>query len=482
MSAKGHTQARIPAHDGSQDPAAGPMGVASTPMELPEDLSWLAAEGLAKDLEQSLARVLPVAMRGRVSKAVGMLVHATGIQAHVGELCRLVTPGEPPLLAEVVGFVQNTAILTPLGSITGVSALTEVVPTGRGLDGPVGPGLLGRVLDALGEPLDGKGPVDAVARWPVLREPVPALERRPIAEPLATGIRAVDGLLTMGQGQRVGVFSPPGVGKSTLLGMLARNSQAQVNVIALVGERGREVNEFIAHNLGPQGLAKSVVVVSTSDRPPMERIKSAYLATTIAEYFRDQGARVLLLVDSLTRMARAQREIGLASGEPPTRRSYPPSIFSLLPQLLERAGQGRQGSISAVYAVLTEGDDDNDPIAEEVRSIVDGHIVLSRKLASANHYPAIDVLDSLSRVMPQVTDAAHREAATSFRSLLARYRELELLIQIGEYRRGADPVADRAVALHAAMRDFLNQPPSERAGLDTTLASLRQLMRAERST
>ncbi len=434
-----------------------------------------AAQGIADDLEQAFGRVVPLAMRGRVSKAVGMVIEATGIQAHVGELCELVTPGEPPLLAEVVGFHHHTAILTPLGSTTGLSALTEVVPTGRGHDCPVGPALLGRVLDALGRPLDDLGPLGPHERAPVHRDPVSPLARRPIDRPLATGVRAIDGLLTLGVGQRIGVFSPPGVGKSTLLGMLARGSTADVNVVVLVGERGREVQEFVHQNLGPEGLARTVVVVSTSDRPAMERIKSAYVGTTIAEHFRDEGAKVLLLVDSLTRFARAQREIGLASGEPPTRRSYPPSIFSMLPQLLERAGQGATGSMTAIYTVLTEGDEENDPIAEEVRSILDGHIVLSRKLAAANQYPAIDVPASVSRVMTNVVADDHRAAAGRWRSLMARYQELELLIQIGEYRPGGDPVADHAVRLRDAMQAFLAQAPGELQSFADSVAELRRL-------
>ena len=434
-----------------------------------------AARGIADDLEQALARVVPLAMRGRVSKAVGMVIEATGIQAHVGELCELVTPGEPPLLAEVVGFHRHTAILTPLGSTTGLSALTEVVPTGRGHDCPVGPALLGRVLDALGRPLDDKGPLGPHERAPVQREPVRPLARRSIDRALATGVRAIDGLLTLGVGQRIGVFSPPGVGKSTLLGMLARGSTADVNVVVLVGERGREVQEFIQQNLGEAGLARTVVIVSTSDRPPMERIKSAYVGTTIAEYFRDQGAKVLLLVDSLTRFARAQREIGLASGEPPTRRSYPPSIFSMLPQLLERAGQGAVGSMTAVYTVLTEGDEENDPIAEEVRSILDGHIVLSRKLAAANQFPAIDVPASVSRVMTNVVSGEHAAAAARWRALMARYQELELLIQIGEYRPGGDAFADHAVRLRESMQAFLAQAPGEQQPFAASVAALRRL-------
>ncbi|MDP9604841.1 UNVERIFIED_ORG: type III secretion protein N (ATPase) [Variovorax paradoxus] len=433
-----------------------------------------AALGIVAELEQALGRVTPATIRGRVSKAVGMLIDASGIQAHVGELCELVTPGEPPLLAEVVGFRDNTAILTPLGPITGISALTEVLPTGRGHVCPVGAGLLGRVLDALGQPIDEKGPLKTRTLLPVHREPVSPLARRMIEAPLPTGIRAVDSLLTLGEGQRVGVFAPPGVGKSTLLGMLARGATADVNVIALIGERGREVKEFIEHNLGAEGLAKTVMVVSTSDRPPMERIKSAYVATTIAEHFRDQGKKVLLLVDSLTRFARAQREIGLASGEPPTRRSYPPSIFSMLPQLLERAGQGRTGSITAVYSVLTEGDEESDPIAEEVRSILDGHIVLSRKVAAANRFPAIDVLASISRVMPLVTSREHRAAAAHFRGLLAKYQEMELLVQIGEYKAGADALADEAIGARTAMLEFLSQPPDASLPYAQSVEALRQ--------
>ncbi|RSZ47609.1 MULTISPECIES: FliI/YscN family ATPase [unclassified Variovorax] len=433
-----------------------------------------AALGIVAELELALGRVTPATIRGRVSRAVGMLIDASGIQAHVGELCELVTPGEPPLLAEVVGFRDNTAILTPLGPITGISALTEVLPTGRGHVCPVGAGLLGRVLDALGQPIDEKGPLKTRTLLPVHREPVSPLARRMIEAPLPTGIRAVDSLLTLGEGQRVGVFAPPGVGKSTLLGMLARGATADVNVIALIGERGREVKEFIEHNLGAEGRAKTVMVVSTSDRPPMERIKSAYVATTIAEHFRDQGKKVLLLVDSLTRFARAQREIGLASGEPPTRRSYPPSIFSMLPQLLERAGQGRTGSITAVYSVLTEGDEESDPIAEEVRSILDGHIVLSRKVAAANRYPAIDVLASISRVMPLVTSREHRAAAAHFRGLLAKYQEMELLVQIGEYKAGADALADEAIGARSAMLEFLSQPPDSSLPYAQSVEALRQ--------
>ncbi|WP_454764108.1 FliI/YscN family ATPase [Cupriavidus campinensis] len=443
--------------------------------ELPAADIQAALQHAAADLGRAFDHFTPVAMRGRVSKAVGMLIHATGIQAHVGEICQLVTPGEAPLLAEVVGFMQQTAVLTPLGRITGISALTEVVPAMHGPQCPAGAALLGRVLDALGEPIDGKGALVGVTRVPIDNEPPDPLTRRLIREPLATGVRAIDGLLTLGEGQRVGIFAPPGVGKSTLLGMLARGAEADINVVALVGERGREVREFIEYSLGPEGMARTVLVVSTSDRSPMERVRCAYTATAIAEHFRDQGRRVLLLVDSLTRLARAQREIGLAGGEPPTRRSYPPSVFSMLPQLLERAGTGAQGSITAAYTVLTEGEDDSDPIAEEVRSILDGHIVLSRKLASAGQYPPIDVLQSVSRVMPQVAAAAHQQDAQRLRQLLAKFQDMELLLQIGEYRPGADAVADAAVGAIGAIRAFLTQPAIR---LDTFAGALARLAQA----
>lgn len=446
--------------------------------EMTDTSAWLdGASRIVADLEQSFSRAVPVGMRGRVSRAVGMMIDASGIQAHVGELCELTTPGEPPLLAEVVGFSHNSAILTPLGPTTGISALTEVIPSGRGHTCPVGAGLLGRVLNAMGEPIDGKGSLQVHSHADVHREPLNPLERQMIERPLSTGIRAIDGLLTLGEGQRIGIFSPAGVGKSTLLGMLARGASADVNVVALVGERGREVKEFIEHNLGEEGLAKTVMVVSTSDRSPMERVKCAYVATTIAEYFRDRGSKVLLLVDSLTRLARAQREIGLASGEPPTRRSYPPSIFAMLPQLLERAGQGRIGSITAVYTVLTEGDEENDPIAEEVRSILDGHIMLSRKLAAANQYPAIDVLASVSRVMPHIVQSEHAAAASHLRSLLAKYREIEMLVQIGEYKPGSDALADSAIEARTRALGFLNQAPKALEDFDRTVAMLRRFSR-----
>ncbi len=430
------------------------------------DTDW--AEALAQSLDQGGC----IATRGRVSKAVGVTIEARGIQAHVGELCELRTPGEPPLLAEVVGFHEQTALLTPLGPLSGVSSITEVIPTGRGHSCPVGEGLLGRVIDALGQPMDNQGPLPPTGRSPVQRNPLGALDRRKIDHPLVTGVRVIDGFLTLGEGQRVGIFAPPGVGKSTLTGMLARESSADINVVALIGERGREVQEFLEDSLGVEGLKRSVVVVSTSDRPAMERIQCAYVATAIAEHFRDQGRRVLLMMDSLTRFARAQREVGLASGEPPTRCSYPPSVFSMLPRLLERAGQGPTGSITATYTVLTEGEADSDPIAEEVRSILDGHIVLSRALAAANHYPAIDVLASISRVAPRITTPEHQAAMGRCRGWMAHYQQLEMLIQIGEYRPGQDAKADQAVRTHPELQRFLRQSTSEATPFIQTLTQL----------
>jgi type III secretion protein N (ATPase) len=441
-------------------------------------LSGLAAE-LGRELARSAERFVPIRMNGRVTQVVGMLVSATGLQAHLGEICELRTPGEAPVLAEVVGFAQQTTYLTPLGSTAGISTLTEVVPSGVSHRFMMSDALLGRVVNGLGEIIDGKGAIAGGTRIPAHREPPNPLDRLSIAKPIGTGLRVIDSMLTIGEGQRMGIFAPPGIGKSTLLGMIAKGSQSDVNVIALIGERGREVKEFLENNLTEETRAKTVVVVATSDRPAMERVKSAYVATSIAEYFRDQGLKVMLIVDSLTRLARAQREVGLASGEPPTRRSYPPSIFSMLPQLLERAGQGSRGSITAFYSVLVEGEEENDPIAEEVRSILDGHIVLSRKLAMANHYPAIDVLASLSRVMALVTTEKHRAAANAARSLLAKYQEIELLVQIGEYRPGTDPLADRAVRMRPALNAFFAQRGVEPGSYEDTITALMKLVEAD---
>ncbi|CAE6749997.1 type III secretion system ATPase SctN [Paraburkholderia nemoris] len=430
---------------------------------------------LVGDLDAGLAFFSPVSVQGRVNHAVGQILNATGIRARLGEICELRTPNHPTLLAEVVGFSRQTTLLTPLGEVAGLSPETTVVPSGREHMFPVGAALFGRVLDGLGQPLDDRGPVTGAAWVSTQQAPPNPLARRMIDTPFTTGVRVIDGLMTLGEGQRVGIFAPSGVGKSTLLGMIARGAKADVNVIALVGERGREVREFIEHALSPEVRARSILVVSTSDRPAMERVKSALVATAIAEHFRDAGKRVLLLVDSLTRFARAQREVGLASGEPPTRRSFPPSTFAVLPRLLERAGQGATGSITALYTVLVEGDEESDPIAEEVRSILDGHIVLSRKIALANRYPAIDVLASLSRVMPLVTSGAHQRAAGRLRELLAKYQEIELLVQIGEYREGSDRLGDLALRARDALSAFCTQPATENVSFDALLTRLTRL-------
>jgi len=427
-------------------------------------------------LADAIARFEPVAVVGRVVEAVGTVLRVAGLRARVGELCLLSDgPAGRERMGEVVGFSGPYALVTPYGGLDGLSRGTEVRATGRAHSVLVGEQLLGRVLDGFGNPIDGNGALEEGALHPVLCKPPHPLSRQPISRPLATGVRAVDSLLTVGEGQRVGIFAAAGVGKSTLLGMLACGTPADVNVIALVGERGREVRDFLDHNLGPDGLRRSVVVVATSDRPAMERLKCAMVATTIAEYFRAQGKRVLLLVDSLTRFARAQREIGLAAGEPPTRRGFPPSLFSALPLLLERAGSDGLGSITAFYTVLTEGEDLADPVAEEVRSILDGHVILSQKIAAQGRFPAIDVLHSKSRLMTAVTEHAHQMAARKFLALLAKFQDIEFLLQVGEFRRGEDALADEAVDKIAQLKAFLAQEANQLAAFDDARARLLQL-------
>jgi type III secretion protein N (ATPase) len=413
----------------------------------------------------ALAETQTVETKGRVVEIVGTIIKAVVPEVRVGEICLLRDPGSgKEVQAEVVGFAKQMALLTPLGDIYGLSPHTEVVVTGRAMMVPVGPSLLGRVLDGSGRPIDmdTRGPLNPETFYPVYADPPNPLARKIISEPLPLGIRSLDGLITCGIGQRMGIFAAAGGGKSTLLAMLAKGAEVDVTVLALIGERGREVREFIEKDLGPEGLEKSVVVVSTSDRPSMERLKAAYVATAIAEYFRDQNKRVLLLMDSVTRFARAQREIGLAAGEPPTRRGFPPSVFATLPKLMERAGYSDKGSITALYTVLVEGDDMTEPIADETRSILDGHIILSRALAAANHYPAVDVLASTSRVMGAVVSKEHKAAASRLRELLAKYQEVELLVRIGEYKKGADPIADEAIAKIEEIRKFLRQGTNEK--------------------
>ncbi|HOB54095.1 MAG TPA: flagellar protein export ATPase FliI [Acidobacteriota bacterium] len=419
-----------------------------------------------------------VEVRGRVTEVVGLIVKAVVPNVWVGELCLIKTPHtSEPVKAEVVGFLDNEVLLMPLGDMRFIGMNCEVIPTGHPLTVKVGDGMLGRVLDGLGEPMDfdEKGPLDYVDEYPVYNDPPDPLKRRRILSPITVGIRAIDGLLTCGEGQRIGLFAAAGVGKSTLLGMIARNALAEVNVITLIGERGREVRDFLEKDLGPEGLAKSVVVVATSNEPSLVRLKGAYVGTAIAEYFRDKGRKVMLMMDSVTRFARAQREVGLACGEPPARAGYTPSVFSELPKLLERAGTSDKGSITAFYTVLVEGDDMNEPVADEVRSILDGHIILSRDLASRGHYPAINVSLSVSRVMTSVVPSEHRQAATKLREVLATYEKEKDLIMIGAYQKGSDARVDFAMDKIDAVNTFLKQSTEEKMGFEETVKKLKEL-------
>jgi type III secretion protein N (ATPase) len=429
------------------------------------------------DLEALKARLSETAAlrpTGRVVGVTGLLLRVALPGARVSDVLSIRRRGEP-LLAEVVGFQQGEALAVPLGDPSGVGPDDVVETTGEALSIGAGAALLGRVLDGLGRPLDGLPAPVGLKAVAVDRAPPSALHRKPVSASLETGVRAIDGLLTLGVGQRVGLFAGSGVGKSTLLGAIARGTSADVVVVALVGERGREVGEFLEHSLGDVGRRRSVVVVATSDAPPVERLRAAQVATAIAEQFRDEGKGVLLLVDSVTRFARAQREIGLAAGEPPARRGYPPSVFTLLPRLLERSGQGEHGAITAIYTVLVEGSDMDEPIADEVRGILDGHIVLDRKLAARGHYPAIAVLDSLSRVMPSVTDKPQQVAAQRARSLLAAYEEKRDLITLGAYSKGSDPRLDQAIAALPDLERFLRQEPSVIEPSTSTLQALRSI-------
>ncbi len=411
---------------------------------------------------------------GEVEGVTGIIIEVSGLYASVGDVCEIhLSSGR--VKAEVVGIKGTKTYLMPLGSTTGLARGVKVVNLGKPLEVPVGSGLLGRVIDGTGEPIDGKGVILAEDYYPVDADPPSALERKRITEPLHTGIRAIDGVLTVGKGQRMGIFSGSGVGKSTLLSMIARNTSAEVSVIALIGERGREVREFIERDLGEEGLKRSVVVAVTSDSPPMMRIRGAYVATAVAEYFRDQGADVILLMDSITRFAYALREVGLAVGEPPSTRGYPPSVFATLPRLLERAGTSDKGTITAFYTVLVEGDDVNEPVSDHTRGIIDGHIVLSRELASRAHYPAIDVLMSVSRLMPDVVDEEHLNLAMKLRETLAVYRNAEDLINIGAYVKGSNPKIDFAISVIDKIENFLKQGVYEKAPWEETIERLRKI-------
>ncbi len=427
------------------------------------------------ELADQLERIIPTALEGSVVRIVGLSAAVADFPAPVGAVVEIERESGQPALAEVIGFRDDLTLLYPYESLTGVRRGNRVrlVRTFRWLR--VGPELLGRVVDAQGRALDGRPQPALAERTELNRRPPPAVERPRIKEPLSTGIRSIDGLLTCGKGQRMGIFAGSGVGKSVALGMMARYTSADVNVIALIGERGREVNEFLERDLGPEGLQRSVVVVATSDEPALRRVQAAQAATAIAEYFRDLGRDVLLLMDSLTRFAMAQREIGLAAGEPPTTRGYPPSVFSLLPQLVERAGRAARGSITGFYSVLVEGDDPQEPISDAVRGLLDGHTWLSRKLASRAHWPAVDVLESISRLMPDVTTRAHQDATQIIRELMAAYREHEDLISIGAYRRGANRQVDLAIDMLDDINKFLRQRVDEPVTIESAQQGLIQL-------
>ncbi|MDR2577904.1 MAG: flagellar protein export ATPase FliI [Chitinispirillales bacterium] len=412
---------------------------------------------------------------GKVTEVIGILIESTGPSASIGDVCHIEKAGKLVCRAEVVGFRKDRTLLMPLGPIEGIHPGMAVAATGRPLSVQVGDGLLGRVLDGLGNPIDDKGPLRAAAKRSVFSSIPNPLTRQRITTAFETGIRAIDGLVTVGRGQRLGIFAGSGVGKSVLMGMLARNCRSDVNVIALVGERGREVLEFIERDLGEEGLKRSVLVVATSDQPALIRIKCTLVAAAIAEHFRDQGKDVLFLADSVTRLAMAQREVGLAIGEPPASKGYTPSVFAMLPQFLERAGTSDKGTITGLFTVLVDGDDMEEPIADAVRSILDGHLVLSRKLAHRNHFPAIDILQSISRCMTDIASKEHVMLAGKIKDSMAAYKESEDLIQIGAYAMGSNERIDKAIRVHGAINEFLRQTRDTAAAFDETMAKLGEI-------
>jgi flagellum-specific ATP synthase len=416
---------------------------------------------------EHLQQLDPVRVNGKVTQVIGLTVESEGPDASIGDVCYIYPlKSDQPLKAEVVGFRDNKVILMPLGELDSIGPGCDVVGTGKPLTVPVGHELLGKVLDGLGQPLDGSFLPSRMTQYSTNNSPNNPLQRPRVLESLGVGVKCIDGLLTIGRGQRVGIFAGSGVGKSTLMGMIARNTEADVNVIALIGERGREVLDFIERDLGPEGLARSVVIVATSDQPALIRIKGALIATSIAEYFRDRGLNVMLMMDSVTRFAMAQREVGLAVGEPPATRGYTPSVFALLPKLLERSGNGPKGSITAFYTVLVDGDDMNEPIADAVRGILDGHIVLDRNLAHKGHYPAIDVLSSVSRVMKEIVSDEQQSAADQLKRLLAIYRDSEDLINLGAYQKGSNPDIDLSLQYIESIWEFTRQKTTDKVTIE----------------
>jgi flagellum-specific ATP synthase len=420
----------------------------------------------AKYIDQ-LSQIDSIRVNGKVTQVIGLTIESEGPDVSVGDVC-LIYPfkSKEPIQAEVVGFKDNKVIMMPLGELHAIGPGCDVVRTGKPLLVQVGHELLGKVLDGLGQPLDGSYLPARMSMYSTNNAPSNPLHRPRVLEPLSVGVRCIDGLLSIGKGQRVGIFAGSGVGKSTLMGMIARNTEADVNVIALIGERGREVRDFIERDLGPEGLARSVVVVATSDQPALIRIKGAQIATSIAEYFRDRGLNVMLMMDSVTRFAMAQREVGLAVGEPPATRGYTPSVFAMLPRLLERSGTSAKGSITAFYTVLVDGDDMNEPIADAVRGILDGHIILDRNLANRGHYPAIDVLSSVSRVMNEIVTEEHSSAAERLKRLLTVYSDSEDLINLGAYQRGSNPEIDESISYMSAIKDYTKQKISDRCSYE----------------
>lgn len=438
-------------------------------------LDKMNADDFLTKYENSVDRAVPMKTIGRVTDVVGISIEGNGPFASIGDVCVIGDDKSGRIKAEVVGFRNSRTLIMPLGEVRGISPGYRILNLGRKLEVPVGPELLGRVLSGDGTPIDGKGDILTENVYPVDNDPPNSFTRPRIQEPITTGVRSIDGLLTIGKGQRMGIFSGSGVGKSTLLGMVARNTSADVNVIALIGERGREVRDFLERDLGEEGLKRSVVVVVTSNEPPLVRIRGAYVATAIAEYFRDQGKDVMFMMDSVTRFAMAQREVGLATGEPPSTKGYTPSVFATLPRLLERTGTSEKGSITAFYTVLVEGDDVNEPISDTVRGILDGHIVLSRAMAQKNHYPAVDVLGSISRLMVDVTEEPHKQSAARLREVLATYREAEDLINIGAYVRGSNPGIDYALSRIDKIEAFTRQGIFEKSGFDETRNALQAI-------
>ncbi len=434
-----------------------------------------------KKYERLVREANPIVVYGKVSEIIGLVVEGHGPIASIGDMCAIFPHGDSaqqcPIMAEVVGFRKGKVLLMPLETLQGLGPGCRILSYGRKANIGVGPKLLGRVIDGLGNPIDGKGPIEYEKSFPLYAEPINPLQRDPISEPMDLGIRVINGLFSCGRGQRMGIYAGSGVGKSVLLGMMAKNTNADVNVIGLIGERGREVREFLEKNLGEEGLARSVVVVSASDRHPLIRMRAAYVATAVSEYFRDRGLHVLLMVDSLTRFAMAQREVGLSVGEPPATKGYTPSVFSLLPKLLERAGtlEG-SGSITGLYTILVEGDDFNEPVSDSTRAILDGHITLSRDLANRNHYPAVDVLDSVSRVMIDIVEEEHRDKANRLLNIVATYRRAEDLINIGAYVHGSNPEIDYAIKMIDRVNAYLKQGISEKVNFGRSLKELSDLL------